>query len=96
MALLIAHRVADGQIGLVAVAAFTQGLNMFKRGIHHVYMLGAYPARHLAVQLAGNDVVDFLAGVGWLAHVECSGSAFGSERCARVFRFVSPGLCPPP
>ena len=69
MALLIAHRVADGQIGLVAVAAFAQGLDVFKRGVHHVHMLTTHPARHLAVQLAGDGVVDFLADVGWFAHV---------------------------
>ena len=63
---------ADSQIRLVAVAAFAQRLNVFKRGIHHVYMLATHPARHLAVQLAGNGVVDFLAIVGGFAHVDFS------------------------
>ena len=69
MALLVTHRVADGQIGLMAVAAFAQGLDVFQRGVNHIDMLATHPARHLPVQLAGNGVVDFLAGVGWFAHV---------------------------
>ena len=69
MPLVVTHGMADGQIGLVAVAAFAQGLNMFERGVHHVHMLATHPARHLAVQLASDGVVDFLAGVGWFAHL---------------------------
>ena len=59
MACLIAHRMADGQVGLVAVAAFTQGLDVLQRCVKRVYMQTTHPARHLAVQLAGDGVVDF-------------------------------------
>ncbi len=64
VARLVAQRMADGQIGLVAVAAFAQRLNMFQRCVNDVDVLPANPARHLAVQLAGDGVVDFLAGMG--------------------------------
>ena len=49
MALVIAKRMADGQITLVAVAAFAQGLNVFQSCINHVDMLAANPAWHLAM-----------------------------------------------
>ena len=49
MALVITQRMADGQITLVAIAAFAQGLDVFQRCINHVHMLPANPARHLAV-----------------------------------------------
>ena len=64
VALVVAKRMADGQITLVAVTAFAQGLNVFQRCINHVHMLATHPARHLAVQLAGDSVVDFLPGMG--------------------------------
>ena len=64
VALVVAQRMADGQVSLVAVAAFAQGLNVFQRCIKQLYMLTTYPARHLAVQLTGDGVVDFLASVG--------------------------------
>ena len=64
VALVIAKRMADGQITLVAVAAFAQGLDVFQRCINHVHMLPTNPARHLAMQLAGDGVVDFLPGMG--------------------------------
>ena len=47
--LVIAQRVADGQIGLMAVTAFAQGLNVFERGINVVDVLATHPARHLAM-----------------------------------------------
>ena len=47
--LVIAKRMADGQITLVAVAAFAQGLDVFQRCINHFHMLPANPARHLAM-----------------------------------------------
>ena len=56
---VVAHRMADGQVGLVAVAAFAQGLDVLQRCIKRFYMLATDPARHLAVQLAGDGVVDF-------------------------------------
>ena len=49
MTLVIAKRMADGQITLVAVAAFAQGLNVLQRCINYVHMLPANPARHLAM-----------------------------------------------
>ena len=64
MALVVAKRMADGQITLVAVAAFAQGLDVFQRCINQVHMLATHPARHLAVQLAGDGVVDFLPDMG--------------------------------
>ena len=64
MSLLVARRMADRQVGLVAVAAIAQGVDVLQRCVNDVDMLAAHPARHLAVQLAGDGVVDFLAGVG--------------------------------
>ena len=64
MALVVAKRMADGQITLVAVAAFAQRLDVFQRCINQVDVLPTHPARHLAVQLAGDGVVDFLPGMG--------------------------------
>lgn len=49
MALLVTHRVADGKVSLVAVAALAQGLNVFKRCIKRLDMQAANPAGHLTV-----------------------------------------------
>ena len=81
---------ADGQIGLVAIAAFAQRLDVFQCCINRVDVLATHPARHLAVQLAGDGVVDFLAGVGLFAHIRCSGASVrpsGLPMC--------PASCPP-
>ena len=61
---MIAQRMTDGQIGLMAVTALAERLNMFQRGVQRGHMQAAHPARHPAVQLAGDGVVNFLAGVG--------------------------------
>jgi len=66
---IIASRMADGQVGLMAVAAFAEWLNVFQRCIKWRNMQAAHPARYLAMQLAGDGVVDFLPGVGEFAHV---------------------------
>ena len=55
---------ADGQVGLMAVAAFAKWLDVFQRCIKQLNMQATHPARHLAMQLAGDGGVDFLAGVG--------------------------------
>ena len=49
MALVIAQRMADGQVVDVAVAAFAQRLDMFQCCIGYFDMQAAHPARHLAV-----------------------------------------------
>ena len=64
VALVVAKRMADGQISLMAVAAFAERLNVLKRCINRFYMQAAHPAWHLAVHLAGDGVVDFLPGMG--------------------------------
>ena len=52
----------------MAVAAFTQRLNMFQRCVHCLNMRAANPTRHLPMQLARDGVVDFDSGVGEFAH----------------------------
>jgi hypothetical protein len=64
MACVIALCVTDGQIVLVAAAAFAARLNMLKRSFLQWHMLTANPARHLAVQLARYGFVDFQAQGG--------------------------------
>ena len=59
MALVVAARMANGKVFDVAVAAFAQWLDVFKGCIVCFDMLSAYPARYLAMQLAGNGFVDF-------------------------------------
>jgi len=49
MTCLIAKGVADGQVGLMAVAALAQGLNVFQCRVERRNMQAAHPARHLAV-----------------------------------------------
>jgi hypothetical protein len=68
MALVVAHSVADGQVLLVAAAAFAQRLDVLQRGSGGQYVFPADPARHHAMQLAGHGFVDFVAGVAESAH----------------------------
>ena len=68
MPLVVTVPVADRQVVDMAVAAFAQWLDMFKRCISYFDMQAAHPARHLAVQLPGDGFVNFQAGVGWFAH----------------------------
>ena len=69
MPLVVAQLVADGEIVNVAVAAFAQGLNVFKRRRVGQYMFTADPARHQAMELTGNRLVNFAPRVGEFAHV---------------------------
>ena len=64
VALVVAKRMADSQITLVAVATFAYRLYVFQRCINQVDVLTTHPARDLAMQLAGDGVVDFLPGMG--------------------------------
>ena len=57
--LVVALRMADGQVFKVAVAAFAKWLNVFQRGILQLNMQAAYPTRYLAVQLPGDGFVNF-------------------------------------
>ena len=65
---VIAAVVANRQVVLVAATPFTQRLNVLQRGVLVCHVGTAHPARHGAVQLAGYRFVDFVAGVGGLAH----------------------------
>ena len=49
VALVVADRMADGQISLMAVAAIAQGLNMFECRVRLSDVQAADPAGHLAV-----------------------------------------------
>jgi hypothetical protein len=62
MTLVVAAVMADGQIILVTVAPFTQGLDVFQRGVGMRHMLATNPTRHHAMQLAGDRFVNFVAG----------------------------------
>ena len=68
MALAVAHLVADGQVLGMAVAAVALGLNVFQRRGLGRDMLAANPARHHAVQLAGDGAVHLDAKVLQTAH----------------------------
>jgi hypothetical protein len=64
MAQVVALGVADGQVVLVAAAAFAQGLDMLEAGLLGWHVGTAQPAGHLAMQLACYGFVNFQAGVG--------------------------------
>ena len=64
----VALAVADRQIFRVAVAAVGERLHVLQRGVGWGDMRAANPAGHLAVQLAGDGFVDFVAGVAESAH----------------------------
>ena len=68
MAATVAHRVADGEVPGMAVAAFAERLYVLKCGSGLRYMFAAYPARHHAVQLAGDRFVNFVTRVRKFAH----------------------------
>ena len=59
---VIAAVMADGQVFLMTIAAFTERLNVLKRGIGMRHMLPANPTRHHAMQLARYRFVNFVAG----------------------------------
>ena len=69
MPLVVAQRMADGQIVGVAVAALAQWLNVFKRCGLWQHMLPAHPARYYTVQLTRHCFVNFAPDVGEFAHV---------------------------
>ena len=60
--------VADGKVFSMAVAAITLRLNMLERGVWQPHMRAAHPTWHLAVQLAGDGFVHFVADVAQAAH----------------------------
>ena len=79
----------------MAVAAFTQRLNMLQRRVRCLNMRAANPARHLAMQLARDGVVDFDSGVGEFAHLvfECSDVLMVYQvKCGSLMYLAS---CPP-
>ena len=54
----------------MAVAAFTQGLDVLQRRICRQYGQAADPAGDHAMQLAGHGFVNFVAGQSQSAHAE--------------------------
>ena len=60
MAQMVAAVVADGQVVLVAVAAFAERLNVLKRGLCMRHRLTAHPTRDHAMQLARNGFVNLV------------------------------------
>ena len=68
MTLTIADLVTDGQIFCVAVAALAERLNMLQCGGLARHVLAANPARHRAMQLTGDRLVDLVAGMAQSAH----------------------------
>ena len=60
--LVVTAVMADGQIVLMAVAAFAQWLDVFECGVSVRHMRPADPARHHAMQLARYRFVDLVAG----------------------------------
>ena len=62
MAQIVAAVVADSQVLLVAVATFTERLNVLKRGVGLRHMLTADPTRNHAMHLARYRFVHFVAG----------------------------------
>ena len=68
MTLTITDFVADGEVFCMAVAALAERLNVLQRGGFARHMFAANPARHRAVQLTGNRLVDLVAGMAQSAH----------------------------
>ena len=68
MTLTIAHRMADGEVFCMAVAALAERLNVLQRGGVRRHMFAANPARHGAMQLTRDRLVDLVAGMAQSAH----------------------------
>lgn len=68
MAGLVAHGMADGQILQMAVATVGQWPDVLQGGRRGLHMIAADPARHLAMQLACDGLVNLVAGVAESAH----------------------------
>ena len=68
VALVVAEVVADGQVLLVAVAAFAARFDVFQRGLSRAHRRATHPARHHAVQLPGHGLVNLVAREGEGAH----------------------------
>ena len=68
MALTIAHRMTDGEVFGMAVAALAERLNVLQRGGLRRHVFAANPARHRSVQLTGDRLVDLVAGMAQSAH----------------------------
>ena len=49
MPLVVAAVMADGQVLLMAVATFAQGLNVLQRGVGMRHVLATNPTRHNAM-----------------------------------------------
>ena len=81
MPLVVAQRVADGQILSVAVAAFAQRLNVFKRCGLWQNMRTAHPAGHHAMQLSGDGFINLAAGVCQPA--QCISRSFVNAKAKR-------------
>jgi hypothetical protein len=69
VALTIADFVTNRKVVCVAVAALAERLNVLKRGGFARHVFAAYPARHGAVKLTRNRLVDLVAGKAQSAHV---------------------------
>ena len=68
MTLTIADFVADREVFCMAVTALAERLNVLQRGGLRRHVFAANPARHRSVQLTGNRLVDFVAGMAQSAH----------------------------
>ena len=68
MPLTIADLVADREVFCMAVTALAERLNVLQRGGLRRHMFAANPARHRAVQLTCNRLVDLVAGMAQSAH----------------------------
>ena len=68
MTLAIANPVADGEVFCMAVAALAERLNVLQRRGVRRDVFAANPARHGAVELTGDRLVDLVAGMAQSAH----------------------------
>ena len=68
MPLAIANPVADSKVFCMAVAALAERLNVLQRRGVRRDVFAANPARHGAVELTGDRLVDLVAGVAQSAH----------------------------
>ena len=68
MPLAIAYLVADRKVFCMAVAALAERLNVLQRRGVRRDVFAANPARHGAVELTGDRLVDLVAGMAQPAH----------------------------
>ena len=90
MALVVAARVADRKVFLVAGPPLASWSNMLQRGVFQRHVLATHPTRHLAMQLNGNSTVNSNSGISKSAHGDTVRQALKYVKLAALTRHGCP------